>query len=424
MRKIPRAPKVPNNSQTGLAWLVWMLEIGDALAALLMPLCVRIGCGSSEQQTTATGSWGDFAVLALAAFFFLISNGSPWSIGLLSSTSLSAAEPVPHLIHAALVSLAAWYLEWEANWKAALLPAERAILAHSFGLLLRHTGRSRLALFFALAAGASILRLGRQGASFFALLWRRVTLLVALAALTLRTEDISGLARLALASGPLLWLWPAGLMLCALPLVGKIELWGGEGVSAGRNNLRKFYHICAVAMFLPALILQQHRLLSVALSVAALLFVNVEMARLEAGKSPLDSFMERCRCERLDRAELVLSHLWLLLGCALPVWMSASDSDLIPASSGIVALGIGDALASVVGGSLGRWKWPRSHKTVEGTMAAFIGMTAAWTLIAPEKGLEIWKVAAAAAGFEAICRVNDNLALPLFTLFSFRLFKV
>lgn len=71
-----------------------------------------------------------------------------------------------------------------------------------------------------------------------------------------------------------------------------------------------------------------------------------------------------------DGGPIILSHLYLLMGCAAPVWLA--EHHILAGLSGIFALGVGDAMASIVGKRFGRHRWPGTIKTVEGTMA-FVG---------------------------------------------------
>lgn len=60
---------------------------------------------------------------------------------------------------------------------------------------------------------------------------------------------------------------------------------------------------------------------------------------------------------------------------------SCCSSNLLASVSGILALGFGDTAASIVGKRYGRWHWPGSKKTVEGTMAFVVTMYASAVLI-------------------------------------------
>jgi len=89
-----------------------------------------------------------------------------------------------------------------------------------------------------------------------------------------------------------------------------------------------------------------------------------------------------------DSGALILTHVYLLLGLALPLWLFPVDySKADPTGcklalySGILALGIGDTMASVVGKTFGRLRWPGSLKTVEGTLAGIMSqLLFVWTL--------------------------------------------
>jgi hypothetical protein len=90
---------------------------------------------------------------------------------------------------------------------------------------------------------------------------------------------------------------------------------------------------------------------------------------------------------------LVLTHIYLLLGCAAPAWLTQGGplrSGLRPLFpfAGVLAVGVGDTAAAVFGTYFGRTPWafgrtpwaapeeggpddsPGSGKTVEGTVRA------------------------------------------------------
>lgn len=80
-----------------------------------------------------------------------------------------------------------------------------------------------------------------------------------------------------------------------------------------------------------------------------------------------------------DSDLLIVSHFSLLLGCALPIWMSSgyNDRPLAP-FAGILSLGIGDTMASMVGHKYGVLRWSKTgKKTIEGTAAGITYVLAA-----------------------------------------------
>ncbi|KAI8573595.1 hypothetical protein RHMOL_Rhmol01G0289400 [Rhododendron molle] len=113
-----------------------------------------------------------------------------------------------------------------------------------------------------------------------------------------------------------------------------------------RILLRKYYHLMAVLMFLPALIFQP-KFLDLAFGTALAVFLVLEIIRVwriwPLGQL-VHQFMNAFTDHR-DSDLLIVSHFSLLLGCALPIWMSSgfNDRPLAP-FAGILSLGIGDTM--------------------------------------------------------------------------------
>merc|ERR1712154_1574 len=85
--------------------------------------------------------------------------------------------------------------------------------------------------------------------------------------------------------------------------------------------------------------------------------------------------------------------------------------------SGIIVLGIGDAMAAIIGSKLGRLKWPNSNKTFEGTVAGILSTLLLYAVMFEMTKSEIFKltqVITATFILEAITKQIDNLYLPLF----------
>ncbi|KAF7823354.1 dolichol kinase EVAN [Senna tora] len=153
-----------------------------------------------------------------------------------------------------------------------------------------------------------------------------------------------------------------------------------------RILLRKYYHLMAVSMFVPALIFQP-KLLDLAFGAALAVFLTLEITRVwriwPLGQ-PIHQFMNAFTDHR-DSDLLIVSHFSLLLGCALPIWMSSgyNDRPLAP-FAGILSLGIGDTMASMVGYKYGVLRWSKTgKKTVEGTAAGITSVLAACSLLLP-----------------------------------------
>ncbi|THH19816.1 hypothetical protein EW146_g1411, partial [Bondarzewia mesenterica] len=81
-----------------------------------------------------------------------------------------------------------------------------------------------------------------------------------------------------------------------------------------------------------------------------------------------------------DSGTAILSHFYLLTGCAGSLWFEGPSRLLL--YTGILAVGVGDAMASIVGKRLGRHKWSMTtSKTVEGSAAFTLSVVAfGWLL--------------------------------------------
>ncbi|KAL6629819.1 hypothetical protein ACP70R_029584 [Stipagrostis hirtigluma subsp. patula] len=151
-----------------------------------------------------------------------------------------------------------------------------------------------------------------------------------------------------------------------------------------RILLRKYYHLVAVLIFSPAVIFQP-AFLDLAFGAAFGVFLILEMIRIWE-IYPLGhvvhQFMNAFTDHR-DSEILIVSHFSLLLGCALPKWMSSglNDRPLAP-FAGILSLGIGDTMASMIGYKYGVLRWSKTgKKTIEGTAAGITSVLAACSIL-------------------------------------------
>ncbi|CBQ69732.1 conserved hypothetical protein [Sporisorium reilianum SRZ2] len=185
------------------------------------------------------------------------------------------------------------------------------------------------------------------------------------------------------------------------------------------NARRKFFHALAVLLFLPGIALDP-ALTHLAFSLAFSIFIFAEYVRYYA-LYPFGAALHVFMSEFLDHKDsgpVILSHFYLLTGCAGPLWLEGHSRIL--QQTGVLVLGIGDSLASVVGRRYGRLYWPGSSKTVEGT-AAFVTsiMASAWLLrlvgwCEPFDSAKYFVVIAALGLLEGVSDQHDNLVLPIF----------
>lgn len=120
-----------------------------------------------------------------------------------------------------------------------------------------------------------------------------------------------------------------------------------------------------------------------------------------------------------DSGTAILSHFYLLTGCANSIWFEGPSR--LSQYTGILALGVGDALASIVGKRLGRHRWTSTTaKTMEGSAAFTVSVVGcAWVLrilgLTEDFSLIRYAVVAALSSvLEAFSVQNDNLTLPLY----------
>ena len=74
-----------------------------------------------------------------------------------------------------------------------------------------------------------------------------------------------------------------------------------------------------------------------------------------------------------DGGKIVLTPVYLLFGLASPLWLDLLRFGRLRLSSaaGLISIGIGDSIASIIGRSYGRNRWFRDGKSLEGMFANF-----------------------------------------------------
>ena len=214
------------------------------------------------------------------------------------------------------------------------------------------------------------------------------------------------------------------------------------------DTRRKVFHGMMVVMFLPTVFLDpSFSALAFALILAIFLLLDLFRAsQLPPVSKPLTSFLAPYVDGRDHRGPIIVSHIFLLIGCAIPLWLSLADTmrtGIAPFEgwdvatrdlsmiAGIVCVGMGDAAASLIGRRYGHRRWPWSGgKSFEGSIAFAVavilglGTARAWLLIGGWEGdsgdswiLMLGK-AAIAAGSSSLTEAvlsggNDNCIVPL-----------
>lgn len=131
-----------------------------------------------------------------------------------------------------------------------------------------------------------------------------------------------------------------------------------------------------------------------------------------------------------DNNYLTLSHIYLLVGGFLPLWITPRElfrSNKVTLSSGLISVGVGDTAAAVVGTLLGsRILVKSSGKTLEGLIGNFVAMVL-FKLIWVGYGTFLSEISFLASAFltasiEMATENCDNLVLPLVLMLSIEVF--
>lgn len=216
------------------------------------------------------------------------------------------------------------------------------------------------------------------------------------------------------------------------------------------DTRRKVFHFMMVGMLLPATYVDP-AFAALALSAALALFLLLDLLRasqLPPLSKPIANFLAPYVDGRDFRGPVVISHIFLLIGCAIPLWLTLAS---LPRSgsghlagweiptrevsmvSGVICVGLGDAAASLIGRRWGHRKWVwGGGKSLEGSAAfataVFVGLVSAslWLRVGrwpvPEGKLLSWPVEMRNAGVcasvasltEAVLTGgNDNVIVPV-----------
>ncbi|KIW01632.1 uncharacterized protein PV09_06819 [Verruconis gallopava] len=184
------------------------------------------------------------------------------------------------------------------------------------------------------------------------------------------------------------------------------------------DTRRKVFHGMMVAMLLPTIFIDPS-FFSLALVLMLAIFLLLDLLRasqLPPLSRPIASFLTPYVDGRDLRGPVVVSHIFLLIGCAVPLWLSLAGSRFtglepwvnwnvaqrdVSMIAGVVCVGMGDAAASLIGRRYGRHKWPwTGGKSLEGSAAFALAVTVG--LIAGKLWLHIggWEDASRGANDE------------------------
>lgn len=159
------------------------------------------------------------------------------------------------------------------------------------------------------------------------------------------------------------------------------------------DTRRKVFHGIMVAMLLPTIFVDPC-FIALTLSLVLAVFLLLDLFRasqLPPISKPLTTFLAPYVDGRDHRGPVIVSHIFLLIGCAIPLWLSLAaaprigdgpwvgwDTSVRDLSmvSGVICVGMGDAAASLVGRRYGKTKWCwAGGKSVEGSVAFALAVT-------------------------------------------------
>ncbi|OJJ40886.1 hypothetical protein ASPWEDRAFT_101356 [Aspergillus wentii DTO 134E9] len=218
------------------------------------------------------------------------------------------------------------------------------------------------------------------------------------------------------------------------------------------DTRRKVFHGMMVLMLLPTIFVDP-AFCALALALVLSIFLLLDLFRasqLPPISRPLTYFLAPYVDGRDHRGPVIISHIFLLIGCSIPLWLSLAGiprveempwsgwnilSRDVSMVSGVICVGMGDAAASLIGRRFGRLKWFwGGGKSLEGSVAFAVAVSSgllfarAWLFVGqwPVNGTDqadffwLWTVVKAmlAAGgtsaTEAILTgCNDNVVVPI-----------
>ncbi|XP_073680367.1 dolichol kinase [Garra rufa] len=233
-------------------------------------------------------------------------------------------------------------------------------------------------------------------------------------------------------------LWLIGFWAALLLLAVAVVMHQNSHRSAGSKKhqastvVRKYFHLLVVLTFAPGLALDRPLLhLAAVVCLSAFLFLEfVRYFRIRPLGEPLRRLLTLFLDER-DSGPLILTHIYLLLGVALPIWLMPASctpkgglggaGGLVP-YAGVLAVGVGDTVASIFGSTVGEIRWPGTKKTFEGTATSvFAQIIAVVVFLIADSSINLnasysWVVGSITmvAMLEAYTSQIDNLLLPLY----------
>ncbi|EGV66467.1 dolichol kinase [Yamadazyma tenuis] len=241
-----------------------------------------------------------------------------------------------------------------------------------------------------------------------------------------------------LKSNSVLWVWevvqqaPNFQFFSVWAVILLVNIFFVFNVNIEFNLRRKLWHFVILGTILPGLVVNRD------FTVLALLGSLIIMVVLEVVRTNKITIIGEVLYNKLyqfqDFKDLKgpfnLSYIYLLAGITTPVILSGfHEQSSIKQYVGLIALGVGDSFASIVGKAVGTHKIFDSNKTVEGSAAFFVSIFATiyavnYYLELPALDLEVvFVVTFLSSVFEGVTDLNDNLFVPIITYLVWNLLE-
>lgn len=193
-------------------------------------------------------------------------------------------------------------------------------------------------------------------------------------------------------------------------------------INLSSNFRRKIWHFIILVLIVYPLHLDPE-FVKLSLAGAIILFLVVEMIRylkLYPFGNYLDQNLRHFTDFRDEKGPVIISYIYLIVGISVPILM---DNSIV----GLVSLGVGDSLASIIGSNYGLIHWADSQKTVEGTFTFILSSFGVMSLL---KYIGWYFQATSVHSLLLVCTIsgilegnsdlNDNLLVPgyMFVLLS------
>lgn len=193
---------------------------------------------------------------------------------------------------------------------------------------------------------------------------------------------------------------------------------------------RKLYHLLALLIYIPAINYMDKDLLLLISFIITYIFILIEIIRnkikTNAIINKLNFYLLKNIDER-DQEKFILTHIFLLFGCYSSILFSQIENSYNKHLEyvGLVILGVGDSIASIIGSKFGQRKiFPPTNKTLEGTLCAILSTVFFLILLSKEFLNNFFSTLISITiifFYEGYTLEIDNLVLPLL---SYKIFKI